>query len=70
MTQPLDPDRTPEWLQQISYISALENLIHDIGTIAAKLTMLHQRAIELHTLITQEADSDDGAVVRVPAEDL
>lgn len=49
---------TPEWLQDLSVAAALENIIFDIGALAARLTMLQQRASDLLALITKEKNDD------------
>jgi hypothetical protein len=53
VTQPLDPDLTPEWLQGVSPMTALENTVFEYGILAAKITMLNQRLMTLCNLIAQ-----------------
>ena len=53
-----DPDLTPEWLREIDLVTALGNIIFDIGKLAAQLTMLQQRVSDLVPLIAREVNDD------------
>ena len=56
MTQPLDPDLTPEWLRDIDAKTALDNIVHDMRALTARLAMLTQRVGELHIFIGEDRD--------------
>ena len=60
MMPPLDPDLTPEWLRDIDAKTALDNIVHDMQALAARLTMLTQRVGELHIFI---GEGKDGATL-------